>query len=42
MRCNKHGTTIIDGICNHCEHTKPKTIAKKNGYPKIKWKKKAN
>ena len=29
-RCNKHGTTIIDGICNHCEHTKPKTIAKKN------------
>lgn len=27
-RCNKHGTTIIDGICNHCEHTKTKT--KKN------------
>jgi hypothetical protein len=29
-RCNKHGTTIIDGICNHCEYTKPKTSAKKN------------
>ena len=23
MRCNKHGTTIIEGICNHCEYTKP-------------------
>ena len=29
-RCEKHGTTIIDGICNHCEHTKPKPSAKKN------------
>ena len=30
-RCDKHGTTIIEGICNHCEHTKPKTTKKKEG-----------
>jgi hypothetical protein len=34
-RCDKHGTTIIEGICNHCDYTKytkPKTTKKKGAF----------